>query len=100
MRGNQDLPQIVARMEQAAISAAQHLIAARSSMKNIKVQVKEDSSLVMNLDLECEQIILDSLAGVLPLVSEESESSHHLIDNGGDYFDIWCDDYYVIMNKG
>lgn len=23
-----------------------------------------------------------------------------IIDSGGDYFDIWCDDYYVIMNKG
>ena len=23
-----------------------------------------------------------------------------IIDNGGSYFDIWCDDYYVIMNKG
>ena len=23
-----------------------------------------------------------------------------ILDNGGDYFDIWCDDYYVIMNKG
>ena len=23
-----------------------------------------------------------------------------IIDNGGSYFDIWCDDYYVVMNKG
>lgn len=23
-----------------------------------------------------------------------------IIDNGGSYFDIRCDDYYVIMNKG
>lgn len=22
-----------------------------------------------------------------------------ILDNGGNYFDIWCDDYYVIMNK-
>ena len=23
-----------------------------------------------------------------------------IIDNGGECFDIWCDDYYVIINKG
>ena len=23
-----------------------------------------------------------------------------IIDNGGKVFDIWCDDYYVVMNKG
>ena len=23
-----------------------------------------------------------------------------IIDNGGKCFDIWCDDYYVIMSKG
>lgn len=24
---------------------------------------------------------------------------YEYIDNGGKCFDIWCDDYYVIMNK-
>ena len=23
-----------------------------------------------------------------------------ILDNGGSCFDIWCDDYYVVMNKG
>ena len=23
-----------------------------------------------------------------------------ILDNGGKVFDIWCDDYYVVMNKG
>ena len=36
------------------------------------------------------------------LASHELDSfvEECIIDNGGKCFDIWCDDYYVIMNNG
>lgn len=88
MKQDQTLLYLVDKMERAALKAAKHLVASRSQMDSIKVQVKSDSSLVMNLDLECEQLILDALADTIPLVSEESESSHGLIAQNGDYLII------------
>ena len=36
------------------------------------------------------------------LTSHELDSfvEEAILDNGGKCFDIWCDDYYVVMNKG
>ena len=42
----------------------------------------------------------DYCAGLLTSHELDSFVEECIIDNGGDYFDIWCDDYYVIMNKG
>ena len=42
----------------------------------------------------------DYCAGLLTSREYGSFVEECIIENGGDYFDIWCDDYYVIMNKG
>ena len=42
-----------------------------------------------------------NLPYVIPMLCDLENTIHeHSFDNGGSYFDIWCDDYYVIMNKG
>ena len=42
----------------------------------------------------------DYCAGLLTLHEFDRFVEECIIDNGGRCFDIWCDDYYVIMNKG
>ena len=42
----------------------------------------------------------DYCAGLLTSHELRSFVDEAILDNGGIYFDIWCDDYYVIMNKG
>ena len=39
-------------------------------------------------------------AGLLTSHELDSFAEECITDNGGDYFDILCDDYYVIVNKG
>ena len=42
----------------------------------------------------------DYCAGLLTSHELDSFVEECIIDNGGKCFDIWCDDYYVIMNDG
>ena len=42
----------------------------------------------------------DYCAGLLTSHELDRFVEECIIDNGGKCFDIWCDDYYVIMNKG
>ena len=41
----------------------------------------------------------DYCAGLLTSQELDRFVEECIIDNGGKCFDIWCDDYYVIMNK-
>ncbi len=41
----------------------------------------------------------DYCAGLLTSHELDRFVEECIIDNGGKCFDIWCDDYYVIMNK-
>ena len=52
------------------------------------------------VDTTIESYFEDYCAGLLTSHELDSFVEECIIDNGGDYFDIWCDDYYVIMNKG
>ena len=42
----------------------------------------------------------DYCAGLLTSHELDRLVEECIIGNGGDCFDIWCDDYYVIMNDG
>lgn len=73
-------------MEAAALSAARHLIASIESKNKLDVAYKEDFSLVMNLDVESQQVILATLKDVLPIVAEEDPASHERINSASSYF--------------
>jgi fructose-1,6-bisphosphatase/inositol monophosphatase family enzyme len=73
-------------MEEAALSAGRHLIQARASNATLDVKVKSDFSIVLNLDLEAQKLILGHLGNELPIVAEEDEESHGLINKEADYF--------------
>ena len=42
----------------------------------------------------------DYCAGLLTSHELDRFVEEAILDNGGKCFDIWCDDYYVIMSKG
>ena len=46
-----------------------------------------------------ESSFMDYWAGLLTSNELDSFVEECIIENGGKRFDIWCDDYYVIMNK-
>ena len=46
-----------------------------------------------------ENYFIDYWAGLLTSHDLDSFVEQCIIENGGKRFDIWCDDYYVIMNK-
>ena len=52
------------------------------------------------IDDIAESYFEDYCAGLLTTHELDSFVEECIIDNGGKRFDIWCDDYYVIMNKG
>ena len=46
-----------------------------------------------------ESYFMDYCAGLITRHELDSFVEECIIENGGELFDIWCDDYYVIMNK-
>ena len=52
-----------------------------------------------HIDDIAESYFTDYCVGLLTSHELDSFVEECIIDNGGKCFDIWCDDYYVIMNK-
>lgn len=52
------------------------------------------------IDEIAESYFMDYCAWLLTRHELDSFLEECIIENGGKCFDIWCDDYYVIMNKG
>lgn len=78
--------ELIQVVEEAVLDAAQSLLEAAASGAALEVTVKADHSLVMNLDLECQRRILARLGGRYPVVAEEDESSHQLIERAESFF--------------
>ncbi len=68
------------------MAAARYLDHANRSGEALHVEVKPDNTLVMNLDLESQRIILQNLSGSYPIVAEEDPASHELIFHADTYF--------------
>ena len=81
-RGTRD---IVALVESAVLDAASYLVGVVQSGEKIEVSVKADHSLVLNLDLESQRKILGRLKEAYPIVAEEDEASHRLIEQSSTY---------------
>jgi fructose-1,6-bisphosphatase/inositol monophosphatase family enzyme len=77
---------IIDAMQVAVLAAARYLDAANSSKAALSVEVKPDRTLVMNLDLECQRLMLAQLRGEYAIVAEEDVSSHELVFSQQSYF--------------
>ena len=51
------------------------------------------------IDDIAESYFEDYCAGLLTSRELDRPVEECIIDNDGDCFDIWCDDYYVVMNR-
>lgn len=80
------LGSVVGVVESAVLEAARYLEDASRSGIALQVNVKADHTLVMNLDLESQRRILANLPKGHPVVAEEDESSHGLINSTESYF--------------
>jgi myo-inositol-1(or 4)-monophosphatase len=78
--------ELIEVVEEAVLDAARSLLDAASSGAALEVTVKADHSLVMNLDLECQRRILSRLGGRYPVVAEEDDTSHDLINRADSFF--------------
>lgn len=76
------------RLVQAVLQAARHLDKASRHGTPLDVQVKADNTLVLNLDVESQAIILEALGKEMPIVAEEDPSSHGLIASHSEFFTV------------
>lgn len=83
---DQLLKEVSTQIQSAVMAAARHLDEAIHSGKRPQVEVKADKTLVMNLDVESQQIMLKHLSGSFPIVAEEDPSSHGEITSAKSYF--------------
>lgn len=79
------LAPVITQLEAAVLDAAGYLVSSLESGEAINVTLKADHTQVLNLDLESQRRILAKLAGTYPILAEEDERSHSLIDAGGTY---------------
>jgi fructose-1,6-bisphosphatase/inositol monophosphatase family enzyme len=80
------LSEVASFIELGVLDAARYLDHASSSGAELKVEVKADKTLVMNLDMESQRLILRRLASAgYPIVAEEDPASHQLINSEGSY---------------
>jgi fructose-1,6-bisphosphatase/inositol monophosphatase family enzyme len=72
--------------EESALKAAAHVVLAGDSGRTIVEQRKEDGSWVLDLDVECQALILEVLKADLPIAAEEDPATHHHIGSRTRYF--------------
>ncbi len=82
----QILSRVAEQICAAVLDAGAYLDQASRSGEKLQVEVKPDKTLVMNLDLDSQRIILNRLSGTYPIVAEEDPASHGLISSSASYF--------------
>lgn len=83
---NPDSNVLYRALEEAVLAGARHLMSSIATRAAVQVRMKPDHTLILNLDLELQAIMVPLLASLLPVVAEEDESSHRLIDVHQSYF--------------
>ncbi len=80
--------EIIRTLENAVLRAGLHIEGFKKRRDSVTVEVKSDQSLVLNLDVECQKIILTELAShdSVKVVAEESPESHKLIESEDCFF--------------
>jgi fructose-1,6-bisphosphatase/inositol monophosphatase family enzyme len=70
----------------AVLEAAHYLDSAHNSRAKLDVRLKADQTMVLNLDVESQRIILAALGSSYPVVAEEDPSSHDKISSESSYY--------------
>jgi fructose-1,6-bisphosphatase/inositol monophosphatase family enzyme len=70
----------------AGYEAAKYILDFNNTSEKFVANRKSDGSWVLSLDLDCNQILRDKLVKFLPIVSEEEEETHNLIESQEPFF--------------
>ena len=84
----EDFSKETTRLATAILEAAGYLWQKSLTDQIPEVSTKADHTMVLNLDIELEKLILEKLHGSLPIASEEDEKSHVLIGSSETYYVI------------
>jgi len=82
-------PDTVKRLENAVLVAAKLIVARVEAKAHSELSRKKpDGSIVLNLDLECQRAMLAALGTDRPIVAEEDEASHGLLETREEFFAV------------
>ena len=82
-------PDTLRRLESAVLVAARLIVSrVQANAHSDLSRKKADGSIVLNLDLECQQAILAALGTDRPVVAEEDETSHGLLETDEEFFAV------------
>ncbi len=73
-------------MEAAILAASSSMVRSIEDPESIAAWRKDDQTVVTTLDIESQRLIKESLGHDLAVVSEEDETSHHLLQTSGPLF--------------
>lgn len=77
------IPDILRQMEVASVCAASHIFSELEAGGNLEASKKADASVLTRLDLESQSILRSKLEIGIPIISEEDQSSHVLLNTEG-----------------
>jgi fructose-1,6-bisphosphatase/inositol monophosphatase family enzyme len=77
---------LLSNAEEAVLAAGLHILALRKGSSSFASRRKEDGSLVMKLDQECEDIAFPILSQKAPVVAEETVSTHQYLGDHPVYY--------------
>lgn len=86
MSSSQVPADLISTLERAVLSSAFHIARFFSEGRPIEMAYKQDDTMVMNLDLQSQEIILGEMGTALTIVAEEDPASHDLVNHAADYF--------------
>ena len=76
------------KMVESLIQASSHIFDLINKKEVLSTWTKENGSLVTNLDIECEKLIVGILKNIFPIVTEEDPSTHQILNSESTYFTV------------
>lgn len=77
---------LIDTLEQSVLRSAQFIAKFFAEGRAIEMEYKHDDSMVMNIDIQSQELMLSTLGSQLSIVAEENPESHRLIGEKSDYF--------------
>lgn len=78
--------ELTEEVESSVLCSAKHILETLGGGEQLTVNKKADNSLVTNLDVEVQSILIEKLGDLMPVVAEEDESSISILQKEKNYF--------------
>ncbi len=77
---------LLSMLESSVLESARFISKFFAERRAIEMDYKQDHSMVMNIDLQSQELMLGALGSQLNIIAEENPESHSLIGKQSDYF--------------